>query len=353
MPYSGPASAYSTIGKLHAAYFKQVNEQGGIHGRMIELISLDDGYSPPKTLEQTRKLVEQDHVLAVFQSVGTAANTAIHKYLNVHKVPQLFASTGATKWADPSHFPWTIGFNPSYQREGRTYAAYILAHVPNPKIAVLYQNDDFGKDLLKGLRDGLGERADLIVAEASYETSDPRLDSQISTLKSSGANTFVDITTPKFAAQAVRAAYDTGWKPLHFLNNVGSSIGTALIPAGLDKAVGLITTLYIKDPNDHRWDADPAMEEFKTFMRTRYPEGDLAEHFNPYAYISAQTLVQVLQQCGDDVSAANIIKQASSLKGFSPGLLLPGVVINTAADDFELFDQVHLARFDGTHWVLM
>ncbi|MEY4579675.1 MAG: hypothetical protein RL701_4378 [Pseudomonadota bacterium] len=353
MPYSGPASAYGTIGKLHAAYFKQLNEAGGINGRKIEFTSLDDAYSPPKTVEQVRKLVEQDNVLAVFQSVGTAANSAVHKYLNAKQVPQLFVSTGATKWADPQHYPWTIGFNPTYQLEGRTYAKYILEHIKDPKIAVLYQNDDFGKDLLKGLRDGLADKASIIVAEASYETSDPRIDSQITTLKGSGANTFVNISTPKFSAQAVRAAFDSGWKPNHFLNNVGSSVGTALTPAGLDKSVGLITALYVKEPHDHRWDNDPAMNEFKAFMSKYYPEGDLAEHFNPYAYVSAQTLVQVLKQCGDDLTRANIMKQAANLKNFTPGLLLPGLVINTGPDDFEPFDQVKLARFDGEHWVLM
>jgi branched-chain amino acid transport system substrate-binding protein len=353
MPYSGPASAYSTVGKLHAAYFKQLNEAGGIHGRTIELLSLDDAYSPPKAIEQVRKLVEQDHVLAVFQSVGTAANSAVHKYLNAQHVPQLFVSSGATKWADPEHFPWTIGYNPTYQREGRTYAKYILEHVPHAKIAVLYQNDDFGKDLLKGLRDGLGAQANLIVAEASYETSDARIDSQISALKGSGANTFVDITTPRFAALAVRAVYDSGWKPLHFLNNVGASVGTALLPAGLEKAIGLLSTQYVKDPNDKQWDSDPAMQEFKNFMRTRFPDGDVTDSFNPYAYISAQVLVQVLEQCGDTLTRENIIKQAANLKDFAPGLLLPGVVINTSQGDYEVFDHVQLARFDGTHWALL
>ena len=352
-PYSGPASAYSTIGKLHAAFFKELNEAGGVRGRKVELLTADDGYSPPKALEQTRKLVEQDHVLAVFQSVGTAANSAVQKYLNAKQVPQLFVSSGATKWADPEHYRWTIGFNPSYQREGRAYARHILDNAPRARIAVLYQNDDYGKDLLKGLRDGLGEHAGMIVAEASYETTDATIDSQIASLQASKADTFVDISTPKFAAQAVRAAYDRGWKPRHYLNNVGSSVGTALQPAGLDKAVGLYSITYIKDASDPQWNADPAMQKYKTFMRTRYPEGDLSDFFNAYAYVSAQLLVQVLNQCADELTSENIMRQATSLSGFTPDLLLPGITIQTSASDYELFERVQLARFDGQRWVVL
>jgi branched-chain amino acid transport system substrate-binding protein len=351
MPYSGAASAYSTIGKLHTQYFKQLNDAGGVRGRKIELLSLDDAYSPPKTLEQVRQLVEQEHVLAVYQSVGTAANSAVHKYLNAQHVPQLFASTGATKWADPEHYPWTIGFNPSYQREGRTYAEHILKYAPKAKIAVLYQNDDFGKDLLKGLRDGLGSHADMIVSEVSYETSDAKVDSQITTLKASKADTFIDIATPKFAAQAVRAAYDTGWKPTHYLCNVGSSVGTVLVPAGVEKALGLYTTVYIKDPNDKQWDNDPAMQKYKRFMHEHFPDGDVTDSFNAYAYVSAQVLVQVLTQCGDEITRENIIKQAANLKDYAPELLRPGVTINTSPTDFELFDRIQLAKFDGQTWV--
>jgi branched-chain amino acid transport system substrate-binding protein len=352
MPYSGPASAYGTIGKLHSAYFKMLNEQGGINGRTVELISLDDGYSPPKTVEQTRRLVEQDNVVAVVQSVGTAPNGSVHKYLNSKKVPQLFVSTGASKWNDPQHFPYTIGFNPSYRLEGRTYASHILKHTPKAKIAVLYQNDDYGKDLLEGLKEGLGDQAKkLIVAEASYEPSDPTVDSQITTLKASKANVFVDITTPKFAAQAVRRVADVGWKPVHYLNNVGASVGAVLVPAGLEKAAGIHTTQYVKDANDPQWANDPEIQRFKAFMKAYYPEGDVIDANNTYAYASVQTLVQVLKQCGDDFSSDNILKQATSLKDFKPELLLPGISINTGTGDYETFDQLKLATFDGKTWV--
>ena len=351
MPYSGPASAYGAIGKLHTAYFKMINEQGGINGRKIELTTLDDTYSPPKTLEQTRRLIEQDNVVAVVQSVGTAANSAVHKYLNSKKVPQLFVATGASKWNDPQHFPYTIGFNPSYRLEGRTYAAHILKHTPKAKIAVLYQNDDYGKDLLEGLKEGLGKNVKQIVAEASYEPSDPTIDSQISTLKSSKADVFVDITTPKFAAQAVRRVSDLGWKATHYLNNVGASVGAVLVPAGLDKAKGLHTTQYIKDPNDPQWAKDPEMDRYRAFMKAYFPEGDLIDANHSYAYVTAQTLVHVLKQCGDDLSSDNILKQATSLKDYKPELILPGITITTAPNDYETFDQLRLATFDGKTWV--
>ena len=351
MPYSGPASAYGTIGKLHTAYFKMLNEQGGIHGRKVELVTLDDTYSPPKTVEQTRRLVEQDNVVAVVQSVGTAANSAVHKYLNTKKVPQLFIATGASKWNDPEHFPYTLGFNPSYRLEGRTYAAHILKHKPKAKIAVLYQNDDYGKDLLDGLKEGLGKNAKMIVAEASYEPSDPTIDSQISSLKGSKADVLVDITTPKFAAQAVRRVADLGWKPEHYLNNVGASVGAVLVPAGLDKAKGIHTTQFIKDPNDPQWANDPEMGRYKAFMKAYFSEGDVIDANNAYAYVSAQTLVQVLKQCGEDFSSDNLLKQATSLKDFKPELVLPGLAINTSETDYETFDELRLATFDGSTWV--
>jgi branched-chain amino acid transport system substrate-binding protein len=351
MPYSGPASAYGTIGKLQAAYFKMVNDQGGIGGKKIKFISLDDGYSPPKAVEQVRKLVEEEQVVAVFQPLGTAPNSAIQKYLNSKKVPQLFASTGATKWGDPEHYPWTIGFNPTYQLEGKVYAKHILANFPKSKIAVLYQNDDYGKDLLKGLKDGLGDKAKMIVSEVSYETSDATVDSQIATLKASKADVFVDVTTPKFAAQAIRKVHDIGWKPKHYINNVGASIGSVLTPVGLDKGVGLMTTLYLKDVSDKSYDNDPAMMKFKDFMKTQYPEGTLNDASNLYAYVAAETMIQVLKQCGTDFSSANIMKQATSLKDFAPGLLLPGVTINTSSKDFFVFDQLQVAKFDGKMYV--
>jgi ABC-type branched-subunit amino acid transport system substrate-binding protein len=353
MPYSGPASAYGTIGKLQTAYFKMINDEGGINGKKIKLISLDDGYSPPKTVEQTRKLVEEEQVIAVFQPLGTAANSSIQKYLNSKKVPQLFVSTGATRWGDPKGFPWTIGFNPSYQLEGQVYAKHILANFPKSKIAVLYQNDDYGKDLMKGLKDGLGDKASMVVAEASYEPSDPTIDSQIVTLKASKADVFVNVTTPKFGAQAVRKVFDIGWKPkAHYLNNVAASIGSVLTPAGLDKSVGLLSTAYFKDPTDKQWDNDAAVTKFKQFMTKYYPEGTLADGSNTYAYIAAQTMVQVLKQCNGEFTSENIMKQAASLKDFKPDLLNDGIAINTSSTDFFPFDQLQLARFDGKSWVV-
>jgi branched-chain amino acid transport system substrate-binding protein len=350
MPYSGPASAYGTIGKVEVAYFQKINKEGGINGHPINLLSVDDGYSPPKAVEQVRKLVEQDQVLFIFQSLGTPSNAAIQPYLNTNKVPQLFVATGATRWGDPEHFPWTIGFNPSYQLEGNTYGKYIAAHQPGAKVAVLYQNDDFGKDLLKGLKEGLGDKAKDVVAEATYEVSDTTIDSQIATLKASGADTFVNVTTPKFAAQAIRKVYDIGWKPTQYLSNVSASVGAVLTPAGLDKSIGLNTVGYIKDPTDKQWDDDPSMKEWRAFMKEYVPEGNLADGSNTYGYVAAQTLVQVLKQCDNDLSRANVMKQAANLKGFAPGLLLPGIKLETGPSDYFLFDQLQLVKFNGTTW---
>jgi len=351
MPYSGPASAYGTIGKLQLAYFKMINDQGGINGRKITLISLDDGYSPPKAVEQVRRLVEQDEVLALFQTLGTPTNSAIHKYVNAKKVPHLLLATGATKWADPKNFPWTIGFNLSYQAEGAIYARYLMKEKPNAKIAILYQNDDYGKDLLKGVKDGLGQKgAKLIVAEASYEVTDPTVDSQIVTLQGSGADTFIDITTPKFSAQAIRKAYDSGWKPLHIVNNVGASVGSVLVPAGLDKSTGLLTVQYYKDPNDPQWKDDPAMLEWRAFMGRFYREGDPKDASNLYAYLAAQTMVQILKQCGNDLTRENVMKQAANIKNLKLPLLLPGMAINSTPTDYALVKQGQLARFTGTLW---
>jgi len=352
MPYSGPASAYGTIGRVEAAYFKKINESGGIQGRQLKLISLDDGYSPPKTVEQTRRLVEQDKVLFVFNSVGTAANSAVHQYLNTKQVPQLFVSTGATKWGDPKNFPWTIGLNPTYQLEGKTYASHILTNSPKAKIAVLYQNDDYGKDLLKGLKDGLCDKAkSMIVAEATYEATDATIDSQLATLQASKATIFIDIATPKFAAMAVRRAHDSGWKPLHYLNQVGASIATVLKPAGVEKAVGALTIGYFKDPTDSQYDNDPGMQHYKQFMKAYYPEGDPNDGTNAYGYIAAQGIEQVLKQCGTELTPQNIMRQAASLKNFAPELLLPGVTMNTSENDFYPFDTIQMARFDGKNWV--
>ena len=353
MPYSGPASAYGTIGKLHSAYFKMLNEAGGINGRKIELISLDDGYSPPKTVEQVRRLVEQDEVLALFQTLGTAANSAIHKYVNAKKVPHLLLASGATKWSDPKNYPWTLGFNPSYEAEGSIYAKYLLKNKPGAKIAILYQNDDYGKDILKGFKDGLGATgAKMIVAEATYEVSDPTIDSQILTLQGSGADTFINIATPKFSAQAIRKAYDSGWKPLHIVNNVGASTGAVLVPAGLDKSVGLLTLQYYKDPNDSQWKDDPAMLEWRAFMGRYYREGDPKDNSNLYGYLTAQTMVHILKQCGDDLSRDNVMRQAANIKNLKLPLLLPGMSLNTSPNDYFLIKQAHLARFTGTQWKL-
>ena len=351
MPYSGPASAYGTIGKVEQAYFKMINDQGGINGRKINLISLDDGYSPPKTVEQVRRLVEQDEVLALFQTLGTPSNSAIHKYVNAKKVPHLLLATGATKWGDPKNFPWTMGFNPSYAAEGAIYARYLLKTKPGAKIAVLYQNDDFGKDVLKGVEDGLGAaNAKMIVARASYEVTDPTVDSQIITLQGSGADTFINITTPKFAAQAIRKAFDSGWKPLHIVNNVGASVGSVLVPAGLEKSVGLMTMQYYKDPNDPQWKDDPSMLEWRGFMGRYYREGDPKDASNLYGYITAQLMVQILKQCGNDLTRENVMKQAANLKSVKLPLLLPGMSVDTSPTDFFPIQQGQLAKFTGVLW---
>ena len=353
MPYSGPASAYGTIGRVEQAYFKMINDNGGINGRKVNLISLDDGYSPPKAVEQIRRLVEQDEVLALFQTLGTPSNSAIHKYVNAKKVPHLLLATGATKWGDPQNYPWTMGFNLSYQTEGTIYAKYLLKNKPNAKIAILYQNDDYGKDVLKGVKEGLGAAAaKMIIAEATYEVTDPTIDSQILTLQASGADTFIDITTPKFGAQAVRKAFDSGWKPLHILNNVSASIGSVLIPAGVEKAIGAITVSYYKDQNDPQWKDDPAMLEWRAFMGRYYREGDPKDQSNLYGYLAAQVMTQILKQCGNDLSRENVMRQAANLKNFKLPLLLPGMALNTSPSDFFPVEQAQLGRFTGTQWQL-
>jgi len=349
-PYSGPASAYGTIGKSIGAYWKMVNEQGGINGRKVVWMSYDDGYSPPKTVEMVRKLVEQDQVLMVFQTLGTPPNTAIQKYMNMKKVPQSFVATGATKWNDPRNFPWTIGWQPNYQTEGRIYAAHILQNNPKAKIGILYQNDDYGKDYLKGMKDGLGDKVSMIVKEVSFEVTDPTVDSQIVQLQASGADTFFNITTPKFAAQAIRKAYDTGWKPTHYLNNVSTSIASVLKPAGFEKSVGLISTQYLKDPADEQWKDDASIKAWREFMAKYYPEGNLADGSNVYGYTVAQTLHQVLKQSGDNLTRANVMKQAAALKGYRAETMLPGIRITTDAGDFAPIESVQLIRFDGTQW---
>ena len=354
MPYSGPASAYGTIGKTDAAYFKMINDQGGINGRKIKFISLDDGYSPPKAVEDARQLVEQEQVLFIFNSLGTPSNSAIHKYMNAKKVPQLFVATGASKWNDPKNFPWTMGWQPNYQTEARMYAKHILETTPNAKIAVLYQNDDYGKDYLKGFEDGLGAKATtMIVAKASYETSDPTVDSQIVQLQASGANVFFNITTPKFAAQAIRKAYDIGWKPVQYLNNVSASIGSVLTPAGLDKSTGVISIQYLKDSTDPTWKDDKAMKDWYAFMAKYYPDGNTKDGSNMVGYGVSQTLVQVLKQCGDNLTRENVMKQAANLKNYRTDVLLPGIKINTSATDYAPIEAMQLVRFDGKEYVAM
>jgi ABC-type branched-subunit amino acid transport system substrate-binding protein len=353
MPYSGPASAYGTIGKLHVAYFKKINDEGGINGRMINLLTVDDGYSPPKAVEQVRKLVEQDEVLALFNTLGTPSNSAIHKYVNAKKVPHLFLATGATKWNDPKNYPWTMGFNLSYQTEGEIYAQYLLKNKPNAKIAILYQNDDYGKDLLKGVKEVLkGPNAKMIVAEATYEVTDPTVDSQILTLKASGADTFINVATPKASAQAIRRAFDSGWKPLQLVNNVGASIGSVLAAAGLEKSIGVMTVNYYKDPNDPQWKDDPAMLEWRAFMGRYYREGNVNDPTNIYAYLGAQMMVQVLKQAGNDLTRENVMRQAANLKNVKFSMLLPGITVTTGPNDFAPIEQAQFQRFDGKQYVL-
>jgi branched-chain amino acid transport system substrate-binding protein len=352
MPYSGPASSYSTIGKVEAAYFRMIDEHGGVNGRKIDLISLDDGYSPPKTVEQVRRLVEEDHVLATFQTLGTPTNTAIVNYMNEHKVPQLFVATGATKWGDYKNTPWTMGWQPTYQTEGHIYAKYILKNLPNAKIGILYQNDDYGKDYVKGLKDGLGDKAaKMIVKEVSYETSDPTVDSQVVSLQQSGADLFYNVAIPKFAAQAIRKAYDIGWHPIQILNNVSASIAATLIPAGTEKAVGIISTQYLKEPLDPTWANDKGIEDWRAFMKQYYPEGDLKDAANVYGYTVAATMVQVLKQCGNDLTRENLMKQAANLKDLELPLLLPGIKINTSPTRYFPITQEKLIKFDGKTWV--
>ena len=350
-PYSGPASAYGTIGKSIAAYFKMVNDQGGINGRKINFITYDDSYSPPKTVEMARKLVEQDEVLFVFQTLGTPSNTAIHQYMNMKKVPQMHVATGASKWNDPKGNPWTMGWQPSYQAEAKIYAQHILKTKPNAKIAVLFQNDDYGKDYLKGFHDGLGEKKGMIVKEVSYEVSDPTVDSQIVQLQASGADTFFNITTPKFAAQAIRKAYDIGWKPVQYLNNVSIGVGSVLTPAGLEKSVGLLTLGYLKEPNDKQFENDPAILQWREFMKKYYPDGSMVDNLNVYGYSVGQTIAQVLRQCGDNLTRENVMRQAANMKAYRVDTLLPGVMIGTSADDFAPIEAGQLQRFDGKEWV--
>jgi branched-chain amino acid transport system substrate-binding protein len=353
VPYSGPGSSYGTIGKAQAAYYKLINDKGGINGRKVNFISYDDAYTPPKTVEQVRKLVEQDEVLFVESPLGTPTNSAIWQYMNQKKVPQLFVATGATKWNDPKGHPWTIGWQPNYQSEGHVYAAYILQNKPDGKIGVLYQNDDFGKDYVKGLKDGLGDKAaKLIINESPYETTDPTVDSLIVGMKAAGCDVFVNTGIPKFAAQAIRKAGEIEWKPLHILSSVGNSVGAALKPAGLDNAKDIVSDFYLKDPTDPAWKDDPGHKDWVAFMDKYYPEGDKTDVGNVTGYCFAQSAVQVLTQCGDELTRENVMRQAANLKDFVVPMLLPGIKINTTPTDFAPIKQMQMARFNGERWEL-
>ncbi|PDT78329.1 ABC transporter substrate-binding protein [Bradyrhizobium sp. C9] len=353
VPFSGPASAYAGIGKTQAAYIKMINDQGGINGRKLNLIQYDDAYSPPKAVEQVRKLVEGDEVLFTFQIIGTPSNAAVQKYLNARKVPQLLASTGASRFSDPQNAPWTIAFNPNYQSEGRIYAKYILANHPNAKIGIFYQNDDLGRDYITGLKSGLGDKAaSMIVAEVSYELTDPTVDSQIVKLKAAGVDLLYNASTPKFAAQAIRKVADLDWHPVHILDINASPVSATLKPAGLDISKGIISTNYGKDPADPQWKDDPGVKAYFAFMDKYYPEGDKLNTVNTYGYSTAELLIQVLKQCGDDLTRENLMKQVTSLKKFVPSLALPGMSITTGPNDYRINKQMQMMKFNGERWEL-
>jgi branched-chain amino acid transport system substrate-binding protein len=352
MPYSGPASAYATIGKTEAAYFNKLNSEGGINGRKINFISYDDAYSPPKAVEQARKLVESDEVLLIFNPLGTPSNSAIQKYMNAKKVPQLFVSSGAAKWNDPKNYPWTMGWQPNYQTEARIYAAYILKNYPGKTIGILYQNDDFGKDYVLGLREGLGDQVNkLILIETSYETSAPTVDSQVVQIKGANPDIFINVATPKFAAQAIKKVAELNWHPVHFLTNVSVSIGSVMKPAGYENDQDILSTNYLKDPKDPTWKNDPAMNEWRAFMSKWYPEGDQDDASTVFGYGAAKGIEQVLKQCGDDLTRENVMRQAANLN-FEIGIYLPGTRIKTSPTDFAPLEQLQMMRFKGESWEL-
>jgi branched-chain amino acid transport system substrate-binding protein len=351
MPYSGPASAYGVIGRTEAAYFKMINEMGGINGRKINLISLDDGYSPPKTVEQVRRLVEDEKVAFLFNTLGTPPNLAIHAYCNDNKIPQLFVATGAAAFSDPKHFPWTMGYQPNYQTEAKIFAKHILQTKPAAKIGVLYQNDGFGKDYLIGLKDGLGaDHAGMVIKEVSYETSEPAVDSQIVTLQGSGADVFLLAATPKFAAQAIRKAFDIGWNPVRYMTDVSQSIASVMKPAGLDKSKGVITAIYGKDPTDARWKDDAGFKEYSAFVEKYMSPKDLIDANTVYGFGAAATMIKVLEQCGNDLTRENVMRQAANLKDLELPMLLPGIKVNTSPDNFSPIRQEALATFNGASW---
>ena len=351
-PYSGPASAYAQIAKTIDAYFKSVNEAGGVNGRKIKFLSLDDGYSPPKTVEIVRQLVEQDKIFALFQPLGTPCNTAIHKYMNQKKVPQLFVATGASKWGNPKEFPWTMGFQPDYHTEGVIYAKHVLANVKDPKIAVLHQNDDYGRDYLGGFKEGLGKDAGKIVKVVTYEATDPTVDSQIIQLKDSGANVFFNVTAPKASAQAIRKAADIDWKPAHYLNNISASVAAVMKPAGYDNAQGIITAAYIMDATDKAWDDNAEMKAWRAWMDKNMPTANKADANHIYGYAVAVLMTETLKRCGADLTRANLMKQAASFQKYRLPLLLPGITVNTSPTDFYPIQAVQLQRFKGESWEL-
>lgn len=354
MPYSGPASSYAVIGKIQAAYVEMINAQGGVNGRKIKFISYDDAYSPPKSIEQARRLVESDEVVAIFSALGTPPNAAIQKYLNTKKVPQLFTLTGADRFSDYKQYPWTVGFNPSYATEARIYAKYILEQRPQAKIAILYQNDDSGRDYLRGMEEALSSRAEkMIVAKASYEATDPVVDSQIITLKSSGADVFISLGTPRAGSQAIRKVAELGWKPLFFVGNPQASVATVLTPAGLDNSKGVLSSSAFKDPTDPAWKNDPEVIEFYAFLARHFPAGDPGNITLLYGYIAAQAMIQVLKQCGDDLSRENILRQATNLKSFKPAMLLPGITMNTSPTNHAPLRQSQMMSFDGERWQMV
>ncbi|KWV61040.1 branched-chain amino acid ABC transporter substrate-binding protein [Bradyrhizobium macuxiense] len=352
MPYSGPASAYGIIGKTMSAYFRMINDAGGVNGRKINFISYDDAYSPPKTVEQARRLVESDEVFLIFAPLGTATNAAIQKYMNTKKVPQLFVATGASRWGDPEHFPWTIGWQPNYRAEGRVYAKYILEHYPNAKLGVLYQNDDFGKDYVLGLKDVLRDRYDkMVVASAPYEIAMPTVDSQVVAIKTANPDVFLNIATPKFAAQAIKKVAELGWHPVHIMTNVSASVGAVLKPAGLDNSTGILSAGYQMDVTDPQWESHPGMQKYRTFMAKYYPEADKAESGPLTAYNTSTALVEVLKRCGDNLTRANVMKIVADMD-FEIDTYIPGIRIKTSPTDFYPIEQVQMMRFGGEKWEL-
>jgi branched-chain amino acid transport system substrate-binding protein len=352
MPYSGPASAYGIIGKTMNAYFRMINDNGGINGRKINFISYDDGYSPPKTVEQARRLVESDEVFLIFAPLGTASNAAIQKYMNTMRVPQLFVLSGASRWGDPAHFPWTIGLQPNYRAEARVYAAYILEQYPNAKIGILYQNDDFGRDYISGLKDVLGNKYDsMVVASTPYEITTPAVDSQVVAIKTANPDIFLNIATPKFAAQAMRKIAELSWHPIQIVTNISVSVGAVLKPAGLDNAKGILSAGFQMNVTDPQWDGRPGMQRFRAFMARYYPEADRSDSGPTIAFNASNALVEVLKRCGDNLSRENIMKVVADLD-FELDTLIPGIRIKTSPTDFYPIEQFQMMRFTGERWEL-